>query len=97
MTDVIRYRTTPEAAGRNRELIARVFAELAEHRPSGLHYTAYQLDDGISFIHVVSTDDGAEPLTELAAFEEFQRGIADRLQAPPERTGATEIGSYHHP
>jgi hypothetical protein len=94
MTAVIRYQTTPEAAGRNRELIARVFAELAEHRPDGLRYTAYQLDDGVSFVHIVSTENGTDALTELPAFEEFQRGLGERLAVPPERTAATVIGSY---
>lgn len=94
MTTVIRYQTTPEAAGRNRELIARVFAELAVTRPAGLRYAAYQLDDGVSFVHVVSTENGTDPLVELASFQEFQRGVGDRLQAPPERFGATEIGRY---
>ena len=94
MTTVIRYRTTPEAAARNRELIARVFAELADARPDGLRYAAYQLDDGISFVHVVSAEDGTDPLAGLAAFQEFQHGVGDRLQAPPERSGATEIGAY---
>jgi hypothetical protein len=94
-TAVIRYQTTPESAARNRELIERVFAELAERRPDGLHYAAFQLDDGVGFVHVVSTEDGTDPLAELPAFQEFQRGVGDRLAVTPDRAAATEIGSYH--
>lgn len=95
MTTVIRYQTTRETAARNRELIEQVFAALAELRPDGLHYAAYQLDDGISFLHVVTTDDGTDPLAALPAFQEFQHTIRDRLTVAPDRTAARQLGSFH--
>jgi hypothetical protein len=87
---VIRYRTRPEAAEENQRLIAAVFAELAAVAPPGLRYSALRLADGVTFVHVV---DGAG-LPDLAAFQEFQRGLGDRLAEGPVRDEAALIGTY---
>ena len=98
-TAVIRYQTRPEAAEENRRLIEEVFAQLAATAPPGLHYSTFRLADGVTFVHVV---DG-EGLTELEAFQEFQRAIQDRLANGPEgetavlRETAVLIGTYSAP
>jgi hypothetical protein len=89
-TAVIRYRTKPEAADVNQRLIEDVFAELAVKTPDGLHYTSVRLADGVSFLHLVI----GEGLTELPAFQEFQRDLAGRIVAAPERTDVTVVGTY---
>ncbi|GAB2563983.1 hypothetical protein [Kribbella endophytica] len=89
-SSVIRYRTKVDAADENQRLIEKVFAGLAETRPEGLAYASYRLDDGVTFVHVV-TGDG---LLDLAAFQEFQKGLADRLDTPVDREPATRVGSY---
>jgi hypothetical protein len=89
-SSVIRYRTKPDAADENQRLIEKVFAELAETRPDGLSYASYRLDDGVTFVHVV-TGDG---LPDLPAFQEFQQGLADRLEASLDREPATLVGRY---
>lgn len=87
---VIRYQTKPEAADENQRLIEKVFAELATGAPAGLSYSSFRLADGVTFVHVV---DG-EGLSELAAFQDFQRTVADRVATGPDREQATLIGSY---
>ncbi|SNT62600.1 hypothetical protein SAMN05216276_109217 [Streptosporangium subroseum] len=87
---VIRYQTRPEAADKNQHLIENVFAELASTAPPGLRYSSFRLADGVTFVHVV---DG-EGLSGLAAFQEFQRELGDRLAVGPARDDATLIGSY---
>jgi hypothetical protein len=91
---IIRYETRPEAADENRRLVERVFRELGEAAPDGLRYAAFRLSDGVTFVHVVATEGGADPLSALPAFAEFQRGASDRMAGAPERSGATLIGSY---
>ena len=61
---VVRYRTRPERADENQELVEQVFGELHATAPEGLRYASFRLDDGVSFVHVaeVDTDDGANPL-----------------------------------
>jgi hypothetical protein len=91
---VIRYRTKPDMADRNAELVAAVFAELKAAQPEGLHYLSLRLEDD-TFIHFVETaDDGASPLPKLSAFAAFQSGIRERCVEPPLPKGATIVGNY---
>jgi hypothetical protein len=91
---VIRYKTHPDRAAENERLIQDVFAELAEQNPGGLHYAAFRLDDGVSFLHVAVLDSDDNPLTASPAFGAFQAGIADRCAEGPTPAGAAVIGSY---
>ena len=91
---VIRYRTKPDMADKNAELVAAVFAELKAAQPEGLRYMSLRLEDD-TFIHVVETaDDGSSPLPKLPAFAAFQDGIRERCAEPPMRKGATVVGNY---
>jgi hypothetical protein len=94
VTKVIRYTTKPESADTNARLIEAVFAELAESRPDGLHYTAFRLDDGVTFLHVAVVDGEDNPLSRSAAFGQFQSGIAGRVVEGPVPSDATVVGSY---
>ncbi|MDX6279032.1 MAG: hypothetical protein QOH03_103 [Kribbellaceae bacterium] len=89
-TAVFRYQTKPEAAVENQRLIEKVFAELASAAPPDLTYASFRLADGVTFVHVV---DG-EGLLDLAAFQEFQRALPERLTAELTRDEATRVGSY---
>ena len=92
---LIRYKTRPELADRNAELVAAVFAELKAARPEGLRYLSLRLEDD-TFIHFVETaaEDGASALPKLAAFQAFQNGIRERCAEPPLPKGATVVGNY---
>ena len=92
---LIRYKTKPEAADRNAELIAAVFSELKAAKPDGVRYLSLRLDDD-TFIHLVEStaDDGSTPIPKLAAFQAFQNGIRERCAEPPKVTQATIVGNY---
>ncbi len=93
---IVRYRVKPERGAENEELVRAVYAELHQTRPAGLHYTTFQLDDGVSFVHLASndTEDGQSPLSEMQAFERFQENIDDRCEDGPVVSSVREIGSY---
>jgi len=93
---VVRYTTRPERADENQALVEKVFGELAEHRPEGLRYATFRLEDGVTFVHVASTDtaDGSNPLATTAAFGEFQQQIGDRCESGPLVMSAEVVGSY---
>jgi len=93
---IARYKVKPERAAENVELIRAVYAELDDKKPSGLHYATFQLDDGVSFIHLASidTEDGQSPLLEVEAFKRFQKDIEDRCEENPRVSSTHEIGSY---
>ena len=92
---LIRYRTKPEMADKNAELIAGVFAELKATKPEGLRYLSLRLDDD-TFVHFVETEagDGTSALPKLAAFQAFQSGIRERCAELPLAQGATIVGNY---
>ena len=93
---VVRYQAKPERADENQKLIEAVFADLEERQPDGFTYKVFRLEDGVSFIHIVSHEeaDGSNALTSLPAFKAFSAGIKDRCEQPPVRVELTEIGSY---
>ena len=92
---LIRYKTKPEAADRNAELISAVFVELKAAKPDGVRYLSLRLDDD-TFIHLVETtaEDGSTPIPKLAAFAAFQNGIRERCVEPPKVAEATIVGDY---
>ena len=53
-----------------------------------------KLDDGVSFVHVASTEPGNNPLADVAAFQAFQADIGERCDEPPVVTELHEVGSF---
>ena len=94
---VIRYRTKPECADENEQLIRAVFAELDEVDPGDLRYAAFRLDDGVTFVHVAEVSGDSNPLTTSVAFAAFQSGIPDRCAEGPFSADGRTIGSYRLP
>ena len=91
---LIRYKTKPDMADRNAELIAGVFAELKAAKLEGVRYLSLRLDDD-TFVHFVETEaDSGSALPGLAAFKAFQSGIRERCIEPPQPGGATIVGNY---
>ena len=94
---VVRYKVKTDRVEEHEALIRAVFAELASVRPAGLAYHALKLEDGVSFVHVVTEhDDVADPdsLQDVPAFQAFVETIADRCEVPPLAMGATVVGGY---
>lgn len=93
---MVRYRVRPDQAARNEELVRAVYDELDRTAPAGIRYATFQLEDGVSFVHLASveTEDGRNPLSELTAFKRFQEDIGERCDEAPVATGLREIGSF---
>lgn len=90
---LIRYRTHPEKTEENATLVRAVFEELKAKTPPGLRYMAMQLPDGV-FVHLVSTEEGANPLPALEAFRTFQARIRERQEERAEFQEAEILGDY---
>jgi hypothetical protein len=93
---MIRYTVKHECAAENEAAITAVFEQLKRETPAGLCYATFKLDDGVSFLHIVSyeAEDGSHPLSDLPAFQAFRAGIRDRCATQPVTVGLQEIGSY---
>ncbi len=96
MKRMIRYKLKPGAAAENEQLIRAVFAELRALAPPGLRYASFRLDDGLSFVHLVSHEaaEGDSPLAALPAFKAFVAGIRARCDEAPMTVELNEIGSH---
>jgi hypothetical protein len=91
---LIRYRLKPEHVERNEELVRATFEELHRAAPSGLRYTIFKLEDGVSFMHISESEGEESPLAGLASVQEFRRELADRCEEQPVVTELTEVASY---
>jgi hypothetical protein len=94
VTRVIRYVTKPECADDNARLIAAVFADLDALRPEGLQYKSFRLEDGLTFVHVVTMTGQGNPLLASKAFQAFSSTVADRCSEGPLVLEATTLGDY---
>ena len=90
---VVRYRTRPDAADDNEQLIHAVFQELTAARPGGIRYSAFRVGE-TTFVHVAVFDSDQNPLEALPAFQMFTSGIADRCEEPPAPMAGRLVGSY---
>jgi hypothetical protein len=93
---MVRYKVKPERAAENEAYIARVFEQLDREKPGGLRYASFKLEDGVSFVHIVSHEatDGRNLPSELSAFKTFAAGVKERCEEPPIVAQLSEIGSY---
>jgi hypothetical protein len=93
---VVRYKTKPDRAEENQQLVEDVFAGLDALGATGFGYAAFRLEDGVSFVHVVVEQDGEESvsLADVPAFQAFLSGIADRCEEQPVAMGATVVGAH---
>jgi hypothetical protein len=93
---MVRYKVKPDLTARNEELVRAVYDELRRTDPAGLRYATFQLEDGVTFIHLaaIEADAGRDVLTGLESFKRFQAGVAERCDEPPVVTATREIGSF---
>jgi quinol monooxygenase YgiN len=91
---MVRYKVKPDRAEENEELVRAVYEELRSTAPAGLRYATFQLEDGVSFVHISQIEDERNPLADVRAFAEFQMEISDRCEEPPVVAGLREVGSY---
>jgi len=96
MLHMVTYTLKPDRVAENEQLASAVYAELQQAAPAGLRYATFRLDDGVSFMHIVSHEepDGGNALTALPAFQAFAAGVKDRCVEPPRRVTLTRIGAH---
>jgi hypothetical protein len=90
---MVRYKVRPEQASLNEELIRGVFEELHELRPDGFSYRVLVLDDGLTYVHIVEHEQGANPLPGLASFKRYTAAVRERCEEQPVFSEAREVGA----
>jgi len=94
-TMLIQYTVRPDQVTRTVQLLREFFRELGAARPEGLRYSSFQLDDGVSFAHLVESASGAAPFASLPAYRAFRDTIAERCDQPPAMSELREIGTFN--
>jgi hypothetical protein len=92
---MVRYRVKPEQVQLNEQLVQAVYEELRRREPQGLRYATSRLDDGVTYVHIAETADGANPLAELSAFREFTSDIEARCDEPPVVSTLNSVAAFH--
>jgi len=92
---LIRYRTSPDHADRNEQLVRAVFDELRSRKAESVRYLVLRSNDG-TFFHLVAPEPGMDTsaITTLPAFQEFQRGHRERCLEPPQSIEVTVVGNH---
>ena len=91
---MVRYRVKPGQVEANERLVRDVYAELGRMQPEGFGYGTFKLDEGVTFVHLATHEDGRNPLAEVEAFRRFQEGPRERCDEPPVLTELSEVGSF---
>jgi hypothetical protein len=80
----------------NKANIQRVMADLRDINDPDIQYSAFLLDDGKSFVHLVMrvNDEAQKTVSELPSFQEFQRQLKESgPEAPPKAENLSLVGS----
>jgi hypothetical protein len=93
---MVRYKVKPDRAQENERFIANVFGELMRDGPADFRYTSIKLDDGVTFMHIVSDTrpDAPYTISALPAFKAFTANIRDRCDEVPVTVNFDVVGSY---
>lgn len=91
---MVRYTVKRWRARENERLIKAAFREMKRKKLKGLRYAAFKLEDGLTFVHVVSMAGRGNPLAEVAAFKKFAGTIRERTRAKPTFTDLRLIGAH---
>ena len=94
MQVLVQYTVRAEEVAAHLELVRAVYADLERLSPLGLGYATYQLGDGVSFVEVLTGEDGPGPLAASPAFQRFRSTLDARCEHPPVLTELHEVGSY---
>ena len=93
---MVTYTVKPGREEENATLVRAVFEELAQARPAGFRYAAFQIPTTRQFVHLY-TDEGGTPgvnLQDLPSFKAFVAEATDRHEQPAAFTQAELIGDY---
>lgn len=95
-TVMVRYKVKADQAADNVRLVEAVFAELKDKHSKGVRYATFMAEDGATFFHIASFDDGVEnPLPQMDAFKAFQKDLGNRCEEKPSPTSLREVAAYN--
>jgi hypothetical protein len=92
----VQYTVKEEFVETNKANIRQIMADLREINNPDIQYSAFLLNDGVTFVHLVMrvNDEAKKTVSELPSFQEFQRQLKESgPEAPPNAENLTLVGS----
>jgi quinol monooxygenase YgiN len=93
-TVMVRYKLKAGRADENEQLVRAVFAQLARDKPARVRYEVFRLPDGLTYVHVASSEAEVNPMTRLEAFKAYTAAIQDRCEEPPVQLLLQAVARY---
>src|SRR5580658_7474205 len=94
----IQYTVKADFAERNKQNIAKVMEELRSGNHPDIHYSAYVLEDGKTFMHFVTFEgeNQSSVISGLESFKHFQSEMkASQPEIPPKFDNLALVGSSY--
>ena len=94
----IQYTVKADFAERNKQNIAKVMEELRSSNHPDIHYSAYVLEDGKTFMHFVTFEgeNQSSVISNLESFKHFQSEMkASQPEIPPKFDNLALVGSSY--
>jgi hypothetical protein len=91
---MIRSRIKPDIAAEVEAAAEQMFAAIERAQPAGVRYASTRVDDGETFVVLLSIDGADNPLSTIPEFVEFQARLKDWIVEPPVPERLTVVGSY---
>jgi hypothetical protein len=92
----VQYTVKEEYVETNKANIRQIMTDLREINNPDIQYSAFLLDDGVTFVHLVLrvNDEAQKTVSELPSFQQFQRQLKESgPEAPPNAENLTLVGS----
>lgn len=89
---MIRWRVKPAELETELQLLAELYDQMRDLRPSGLVYDTYRLDDGLSFVAFAEMPNGMGVLGEIPAFHRYRGTLDARCDQAPTVTVLHDAG-----
>lgn len=94
---MVTYKVKADRVEENERLVRAVYEGLAEVGDPDVHYATFKQQDGQTFVHVAffPSPEAQQVLSTLPAFREFQSGLPDRCEVPPDARPLEMIGAWN--
>jgi hypothetical protein len=93
-TTMVRYKLKADAGQENEKLVREVFAQIAREKPAGVRYQVFKMADGVSWVHLASSEAEVNPITFMNAFKQYVAQIKDRCEEQPVFAQLQVVGLY---
>jgi dihydropteroate synthase len=91
---MIRAKVNADNVAEVEAAVEQTFAAIEKAQPAGVRYASTKLDDGVTFVVLLSLENTNNPLETIPEFVEFQTKLKGWIVEPPTAERLAVVGSY---